>query len=54
MKSNNFDRLKKHMSQAFTVRHWNVLREEAKSHYTEELIRRLDSSGLISKILNAS
>ena len=30
-----------------TVKEWNLLREEAKEHFTDEEISRLDASGFI-------
>lgn len=32
-----------------TVKEWNVLRDEAKEHYDQEIISALDASGYISE-----
>lgn len=50
-KNETFEDLKKHMSIAVNVQHWNDLREEAKKKFSIELINQLDSSAYISEVL---
>lgn len=44
--------LKNFMSPAKSVEDWNILREEAKRFFSRDLIKRLDQSGYIVKLLD--
>lgn len=45
-----YDELVALMIQAHTIQEWNELRKQAKSIFKNELISRLDASGLVSKL----
>lgn len=46
----NYNELVAFMIQATTIQEWNKLRKQAKSSFRDELISRLDASGLVSKL----
>jgi hypothetical protein len=46
-----FAELKRKMSRAINVEHWNELRDEAKNEVSMEMINRLDTSGYICEVL---
>jgi len=52
--SSDLDALKKHMSLATNVHHWNELREQAKRLFTSRTITLLDASGFINKVIPQS
>jgi len=43
--------LKKHMSAATNVQHWNLLRREAKKLFPFQTLCELDASGYIKEVL---
>jgi hypothetical protein len=51
MKSTNYADLEVFMLSATSVKHWNELREIAKEDFDIALIRKLDGSGFIHKVL---
>lgn len=49
--SEDYHKLQQFMSKAKTVNEWNLLRDSAKTQFKMGLIRVLDASGYICKIL---